>query len=63
MKMRWRVLTREQLESGDVRGAVTIGRTAHYSEHAVLEFQPDEQTQKDYWSQIPLYFPGREVKS
>ena len=59
MKMRWRVLTRAQIESGEVRGAVTVRRTEHYSELAVLEFQPDEQTQKEFWNQIPLHFPSR----
>ena len=60
MKMRWRVLTKAQIEAGEVRGSVTVRRNEHYSELSVLEFQPHEQTQKDFWSQIPLYFPARE---
>lgn len=58
MKLRWRALTREQLESGDVRGAVTVSRNEHYSHVCVLEFQSEDQTNKDWWYQIPMYFPG-----
>ena len=57
MKMRWRAVTLEEIEKGELNGAVKLARSEYYSATCVLEFQPSEQTKPDHWEKVPLYFP------
>lgn len=59
MKLRWRILTRDEVEAGKVRGAVTVARTEHYSEHCVLEWQAEGQTAKDFWQPVEMARPSQ----
>jgi hypothetical protein len=63
MKLRWRVLTKAELEDGKVRGAVTVSRTAHYSEVCVLEFFATGQSVADFWEPVPMEWPNRSPAS
>lgn len=58
MKLRWRVLTRAEIQNGEIRGAVTVARTEHYSELCVLEFFATGQTVADYWEPVEMKWPN-----
>lgn len=53
-KLRWRMLTRDELRRGDCRAVAVARLNEHYVEPCVLEFMADGQTVKDFWQPVEV---------
>lgn len=53
LKMRWRILTRDEIFAGGP-GSVSVRINEYNREECVLEFMVDGQTIEDFWQQVPV---------
>jgi hypothetical protein len=54
LKLRWRILTRDELLYHDGSGAVLVRKDEHEIVSCVLEFMTDGQAVKDFWGPVPV---------